>query len=110
MAGSTHGERAREPDNWPSRGWEATVEAAAWLRGRFHAAHGLLHRPAAEDPTVRAAAIVCVVSGVWFAIGPGGLQMLGIQASTPILAGLTAAGMWRLGADRRLPAAASRFW
>jgi diguanylate cyclase (GGDEF)-like protein len=67
-------------------------------------------RPPANNRSVRLAAAVTVAAAGWFAVGPDAGQMLAIRAIVPGLAGLTAVGQWRLGADRRLPAAAARFW
>lgn len=80
------------------------------MAARFGSARALLRRPIAADPTVRAAAVITVAGGVFFAVGPADYQLLGIRALVPVLAALTAAGMWRVGADRRLARAASQFW
>ena len=77
---------------------------------RFGSARAFLRRPVAADPTVRAAAGITALGGVFFAAGPGEYQLLGVRALVPVLAALTAAGMWRVGADRRLTKAASQFW
>jgi hypothetical protein len=78
----------------------------AWRRRLVALAAGWPGR----DRSVRIAAGLTVFGACWFAVGPDGLQLLGIRAIVPALAGMTAAGQWRLGADRRLPAAAARFW
>ena len=64
----------------------------------------------ARDRAVQAAAALTIAGAVFFAVGPGDWQALGARAFTPPLAAMTAAGMWRIGADRRLRAASARFW
>jgi diguanylate cyclase len=66
--------------------------------------------PPANNRSVWVAAALTVGAAGWFAVGPDAGQLLAIRAIVPALAGLTAVGQWRLGADRRLPAAAARFW
>lgn len=64
----------------------------------------------ADDRLVQAAIVVTIAAAIWFAVGPDAVQPFSVRAFTPPLAAMTAAGMWRIGADRRLPAASARFW
>jgi hypothetical protein len=67
-------------------------------------------RALSADRFVLAAAGLTTAAALWFGLGPDAGQLFGIRAITPVLAGLLAANQWRLGADRRLPAKAARFW
>jgi len=83
---------------------------AEWVTGAIRRALATPQVLLRSQPYVFSANAVAVLAIAWFVLAPADTQRPVLRTVTSFLAALTTAGLWQLGRDPRMPAAAARFW